>query len=144
MNDKRAPLPPLAALRAFEAAARHQSYTRAAEELFMTQAAVSYQIKLLERQLGIALFRKSGRRVVLTDEGRRLGGVVIEAFGRMRDAVAAEVAWSEAVLAITALPTIASNWLAPRLGAFQIAHPELALRLDTSVGVADLSQGDFD
>lgn len=138
------PLPPLSALRAFEAAARHQSYTRAAAELFMTQAAVSYQIKSLETRLGAALFRRQGRHVVLTDTGERLGAAVVDAFARLRRAFAAELAQAQEVLSITALPTIAGNWLAPRLGEFQIAHPNLAVRIDTSIVLADIADGAFD
>ncbi|MDC8013257.1 LysR substrate-binding domain-containing protein [Tahibacter soli] len=137
-------LPPLSALRAFEAAARHQSYTRAADELHMTQAAVSYQIKALETRLGVALFRRQGRHVVLTDTGERLGAAVVDAFSRLRRAVGAEVAQAQEVLSITALPTIAGNWLAPRLGEFQIAHPSLAVRIDTSIVLADIADGAFD
>ena len=138
------PLPPLSALRAFEAAARHQSYTRAAQELFMTQAAISYQIKLLERQLGMSLFRRVGRNVALTETGARLSAAVIDAFAQMRAALAAERKQTHTVLSITALPTIAGNWLAPRLSTFQLAHPELAVRLDTTIAVVDLEEGGFD
>ena len=138
------PLPPLSALRAFEAAARHQSYTRAAAELHMTQAAVSYQIKSLETRLGVALFRRQGRHVVLTDAGERLGAAAVDAFARLRRAVAAETTQAQEVLSITALPTIAGNWLAPRLGQFQIAHPNLAVRIDTSIALADIADGAFD
>ena len=142
--DEPIPLPPLAALRAFEAAARHQSYTRAAAELFMTQAAVSYQIKSLEARLGTSLFRRQGRHVVLTETGQRLGAAVVDAFARLRQAVGAELAQTRDVLSITALPTIAGNWLAPRLGQFQIAHPNLAVRLDTSIALMDIADGAFD
>lgn len=137
-------LPPLSAVRAFEAAARLQSFTRAAEELDMTQAAVSYQIRQLEQRLGLPLFQRLPRQVVLTAAGQRLALAVIEAFGSLRSAFAGAVARSESELAITSLPTIASNWLVPRLGAFQLLHSELAVRLDTGVPLVDLLQGGFD
>ena len=137
-------LPPLSAVRAFEAAARLQSFTRAAQELDMTQAAVSYQIRQLEQRLGLPLFQRLPRQVVLTAAGQRLAPAVIEAFGALRSAFAGAVARSESELAITSLPTIASNWLVPRLGAFQLTHPELAVRLDTGVPLVDLAQGEFD
>ena len=144
MSPALTPLPALSTLRAFEAAARHQNYTRAAEELAMTQAAVSYQIRLLETRMGVPLFRRQGRGVVLTDAGARLADGVVDAFARLRAAVGAETAASGAVLSITALPTIGGTWLAPRLPGFQRAHPNLAVRLDCSIGVVDMRGGEFD
>jgi LysR family glycine cleavage system transcriptional activator len=82
-------LPPLAAVGVFEAAARHRSFTRAAQELGMTQAAVSYQIKVLEERLGQPLFLRTKGRVTLSDAGERLAGPVSEAFGRLREAFSA-------------------------------------------------------
>jgi LysR family transcriptional regulator, glycine cleavage system transcriptional activator len=137
-------LPPLAAVRAFEAAARHQSFTRAAAELGMTQAAVSYQIKLLEDRLGQALFARQARQVRLTAAGQRLAPAVTEAFGGLRAAFVGFAQESETVLAITALHTLAANWLVPRLGAFQLTHPDLAVRLDTSDEMLDLARDGFD
>jgi LysR family glycine cleavage system transcriptional activator len=144
MNSPRTRLPPIRAISVFEAAARHQSFTRAAEELGMTQAAVSYQIKRLEQRLGIALFRRASRKVVLTRAGEQLSPVVIDAFHALRGAFAHVVERSENELAITLLPTIGANWLVPRLGSFQLANPKLAVRLDTSVPLVDLQQGEFD
>lgn len=138
------PLPPLSAVRAFEAAARLSSFTRAAEELHMTQAAVSYQIKQLEKQLGLTLFRRLPRKVELTDAGGHLARAVLDSFESLRSAFAQVAARAEAELAITALPTIASNWLVPRLGTFQLANPKLAVRLETGVPLVDLALGDFD
>jgi LysR family transcriptional regulator, glycine cleavage system transcriptional activator len=137
-------LPPLAAVRAFEAAARHQSFTRAAAELGMTQAAVSYQVKLLEERLGQVLFARQARQVRLTAAGQRLAPAVTEAFEGLRAAFVGFAQESEAVLAITALHTLAANWLVPRLGAFQLAHPDLAVRLDTSDEMLDLARDGFD
>ena len=137
-------LPPLPAIRAFEAAARLGSFTRAADELHMTQAAVSYQIKQLERRLGLGLFHRQPRLVVLTPPGQRLAPAVLDAFKQLRTAFAQAIERVETELAITALPTIASAWLVPRLGAFQLAHPRLAVRLDTAVELVDLNRGEFD
>ena len=137
-------LPPLAAVRAFEAAARLGSFTRAAEELAMTQAAVSYQIKLLEERVGAPLFLRRPRQVALTDAGRRLSAEVTEAFDRLRAAFAAVRDEAEGVLTISALHAFASNWLAPRLGAFQLAHPGLAVRLTVSNRMTDFAREDVD
>lgn len=138
------PLPPLPAVRAFEAAARLGSFTRAADELHMTQAAVSYQIKQLERRLGLVLFHRQPRQVVLTPAGARLAPAVLDAFRQLRTAFEQALERVDTQLAITALPTIAATWLVPRLGAFQLAHPQLAVRLDTAVQLVDLTQGEFD
>lgn len=137
-------LPPLPAIRAFEAAARLGSFTRAADELHMTQAAVSYQIKQLEQRLGLGLFHRQPRQVVLTPAGQRLAPAVLDAFKQLRTAFAQAIERVETELAITALPTIASAWLVPRLGAFQLTHPRLAVRLDTTVELVDLNRGEFD
>lgn len=137
-------LPSLSAIRAFEAAARLGSFTRAADELHMTQAAVSYQIKQLEQRLGLGLFHRQPRQVVLTPAGQRLAPAVLDAFKQLRMAFAQALERAETELAITALPTIAATWLVPRLGAFQLAHPRLAVRLDTAVQLVDLSRGEFD
>ncbi|MES2070144.1 MAG: LysR substrate-binding domain-containing protein [Pseudomonadota bacterium] len=141
---KQPQLPPLAAVRAFEAAARHLSFTRAAEELNMSQAAVSYQIKLLEKRLGLPLFERLPRQVVLSEAGQRLAPPLLEAFQSMRAAFAALSARSGSELSITTLPTIGVSWLAPRLGAFQLAQPRLSVRLDCSIRLFDLAQGEFD
>ena len=137
-------LPSLSAIRVFEAAARHESFTRAAEELGMTQAAVSYQIKSLEEELGLALFQRLPRKVVLTAMGKRLATPVTEAFSTLRSAFAQNAERSEGELSITTLPTFASKWLVHRLGTFQLQNPKLAVRLDTSIALADLTTGEFD
>ena len=137
-------LPSLPAIRAFEAAARLGSFTRAADELHMTQAAVSYQIKQLEQRLGLGLFHRQPRQVVLTPAGDRLAPVVLDAFKQLRTAFEQALERAETELAITALPTIAAAWLVPRLGAFQLAHPRLAVRLDSAVQLVDLTRGEFD
>src|SRR5918992_2799913 len=102
-------LPPLSAVRVFEAAARHQSFTRAAEELGMTQAAVSYQIKMLEDRIGAPLFTRLPRQVALTAKGRQLAPAVTEAFEALRVAFAGVEDAVESVLSITTLSTFASN-----------------------------------
>ena len=137
-------LPPLPAIRCFEAAARSQSFTRAADELGMTQAAVSYQIKLLEERLGGPLFLRGPRGVTLTETGRRLAPAVTDAFAALRAAFAATRDSAEGVLNISATNTFASNWLAPRLGSFQLAHSQIAVRLDVSGHLVDFSREEFD
>lgn len=137
-------LPPLAAVRVFEAAARRGNFTRAAEELGMTQAAVSNQVKLLEQRLGIPLFRKEGRGVALTPLGERIAPQVSTAFDGLAEAFAAARADDEAVMTISAPGTFATNWLAGRLGGFQVARPELAVRVLVSDAIVDLAAGDAD
>ena len=137
-------LPPLAAVRVFEAAARVGNFTRAGEELGMTQAAVSYQVKLLEERLGVPLFARSGRGIMLTDMGRRIAPQVTSAFDTLGDAFASVRAENEGVLTITAPRTFATNWLAGRLGSFQLARPDLAVRLDVSDTMTDFASGEFD
>ena len=142
--ERRASLPPMAAVRAFEAAARHGSFTRAGEELGMTQAAVSYQIKLLEERVGTPLFRRSGRQVTLTDPGQRLAAGVQEAFERMRLAFAKLQGEVDGVLTVSAVSAFATNWLAPRIGAFQLRHPSLAVRVSMDSRLVDFSREDVD
>jgi LysR family transcriptional regulator, glycine cleavage system transcriptional activator len=137
-------LPPLAAIRCFEAAARHQSFTRAAHELGMTQAAMSYQIKLLEERLAGPLFLRGSRGVVLTEAGRRLAPAVTEAFSTLRAAFEDLGETAEGVLTVSAVNTFASNWLVPRLGAFQLAHPGIAVRLDVSGHLVDFARQEMD
>lgn len=137
-------LPPLSAIRAFEAAARHGSFTKAAEELGMTQAAVSYQVKVLEDRVGTPLFLRQPRRVVLSEAGKRLAPAVAEAFQRLNAAFATLREIDESVLSVTAINTLCTNWLVPRLGTFQMAHPNIAVRLDVSARLVDFTQEDFD
>lgn len=137
-------LPPLAAIRVFEAAARHENYSRAAEELALTQAGVSYQIKLLEERIGAQLFMRKGRGMALTALGRRIAPRVSEAFALLGEAFAAVEAENEAVLGITCSRTFATNWLAGRIGAFNLLRPSLAVRLDVSDTVVDLTAGEVD
>lgn len=140
----RSRLPPLAAVRAFEAAARHESFTRAAAELGMTQAAVSYQIRLLEDRLGARLFLREARRVVLTDIGRRLSPAVTGAFDALVAAFANAREDLGGVLRISAVQSFGALWLAPRLGTFQMGQPDLAVSLDVDNRVIDFARDDFD
>jgi LysR family glycine cleavage system transcriptional activator len=138
------PLPPLNTFRVFEAAARHLSFTQAASELGMTQAAVSYQIKLLEDRLGVALFRRLTRQLALTDAGQKLSPVVTETFQRLRTAISDLTEGAEGVLSISSINTFATNWLVPRLGRFQVAQPKIAVRLEASPRLVDFAREDFD
>lgn len=137
-------LPPLPAIRVFEAAARHASFTKAAAELGMTQAAVSYQIKVLEERVGAPLFLRRPRQVVLTEVGQRLAPAITDAFAIIGDAYSAARGSAEGLLCISTIQTFGSNWLARHLGSFQMAHPTLAVRLDTSSHLVDFSREDVD
>jgi LysR family transcriptional regulator, glycine cleavage system transcriptional activator len=122
-------LPPLSAIRAFDAASRHLSFTRAAEELGMTQAAVSYQIKLLEEKVGSALFLRKARRIELTEKGQKLSAQVNAAFGTLRDAFEELLDQDTKQLLISSNTTFAVNWLAGRIHHFQAEHPDLIIRI---------------
>ncbi len=144
MNQAMPPLPPLAAIRVFEAAARLENFTAAAQELGMTQAAVSYQVKLLEERLGMSLFQRAGRRVMLTDKGREIAPVVTRAFDQMRQGFEALVQDDSMVLTVSCTNSFAHLWLAPRIGAFQIRHPGLAVRINAADHVVDLARDGID
>lgn len=137
-------LPPLAAVRVFEAAARHGNFTRAAEELGMTQAAVSYQIRLLEERLGTPLFLRRPRQVVLTEAGQKLAPAATHALETLDAAFASLQSGEGGVLAVTAVATFASNWLVQRLGHFQLARPGLTVRLSISADLIDFSRAEVD
>lgn len=138
-------IPSLTALRAFEAAARQGSFVRAADELNITPAAISQQVRLLEEQLGVLLFARRARSVSLTTVGAcyaRELGVALD-----RIAVASErvrTADRSGTLTISTTPSFALKWLLPRLADFQTAHPELDVRLSTSNTLADFSTQDID
>lgn len=137
-------IPPLSAVRVFEAAARHENFTSAAAELGMSQAAVSYQVKLLEERLGVPLFRREKKRVVLTEAGRRAAPQVARAFDALDSAFAAIRADDEGLLTVSTSNTFANTWLAWRLGSFQMAHPDMAVRLLTSDSLADFGGDEVD
>lgn len=136
-------LPSLSALRAFEAAARLSSFTRAAAELHVTQAAVSHQVRLLEEQLGVKLFERTTRRLGLTAAGQRLLPAASAAFEGLARAVA-EIGRGEQLLAITTTPSFGANWLAPRLGRFAERHPEIELSIRHAKSVLDLRREGLD
>ncbi len=140
----RPPLPPLAATRAFEAAARHGSFTKAAAELGMTQAAVSYQIKVLEDRVGSPLFLRNARGVELTDTGGRFAQRAGESLELLRDAFAEAKGEGEDTLVISSIPTFATNFLAQSLGCFQIDHPSIAVRVEVTDTLTDFASEDVD
>lgn len=137
-------LPPLTAIRAFEAAARNENFTAAAAELGMTQAAVSYQVKALEERLGAPLFVRERGRARLTPLGARLLPSLSQAFDTIEAAFAAHRAEDESLLTVTTTPTFANAWLAWCLGSFQMRHPDLAVRMTTGNEIVDLRAGDAD
>ena len=138
-------LPPLNSLHAFEAAARHLSFTRAAAELNVTQGAVSHRIRALEDRLGRRLFRRAGRAIALTDAGedylpyvQRAFEQLIEGTGRVFGGAGPDV------LTVTLQPSFAMQWLIPRLGDFHAAHPAREVHQITTDRVVDLSREDVD
>ena len=138
-------LPPLNALRAFEAAARHESFTRAAEELCVTQGAVSHQVKALEAELGVKLFNRERQRLVITGAGRDYLTVVRDALDRI--AVGTERLMqrqSSGVLTVSTSPDFAAKWLVYRLGRFAEAHPEIDLRISATMHHVDFAREDVD
>ena len=138
-------IPPLNSLRAFEAAARHMSFTKAAEELFVTQAAVSHQVKSLEDFLGIRLFRRLNRRLLLTDEGQAYLPRLSQALDLMHEATHQLLsAGATGSLTVSVLPSFAAAWLVPRLGRFRERHPDIDLRIDPAREVVDFARGDVD
>lgn len=138
-------LPPLNALRVFEAAARHLSFTRAAEELNLTPSAISHQIKGLEDLLGVKLFERRQRKVMLTAAGGRYYPALRQAFDQMNEATEALKAEdSSGSLTVNVLPTFALRWLVPQLSAFQKRHPEIEVRMTTNVEAIDFSRVEAD
>lgn len=131
---------PLNALRVFEAVARQGSFTRAGEELGMTQTAVSYQIKLLEEHIGEILFLRHPRQITLTDVGERLLPKVAEAFAMLNEAMSSAKQAANETLEIHSTPTFASHWLAHHLGTFQLEHPHIAVRLLRSTDLTDFNR----
>ena len=138
-------LPPLTTLRAFEAAARLGSFSRAAEEISVTHSAVSHQVRALERSLGTALFKRNGRRVSLTEAGQQLAKRVGAALRDIADAAQLVRRRDRGrVLTITTLPSFAARWLMPRLGRFMEQHPEIDVNLHTSIALVDLERDEVD
>ncbi|MEK7820782.1 MAG: transcriptional regulator GcvA [Pseudomonadota bacterium] len=140
-----AQIPSLNGLRVFEAAARHLSFTRAAVELFVSQAAVSQQIRALETELGQALFRREGRALALTEAGLELAAATRTALEHLHDGLARVRARGKSkTLSVSMMPSFAAKWLVPRLGRFLAAHPEVDLKIHTSLQVVDLRRGEAD
>ena len=138
-------LPPLNALKAFEAAARHESFTRAAEELCVTQGAVSHQVKALEADLAIKLFNRERQRLIITEAGRDYLAVVRDALDRI--AVGTERLLhrqSAGVLTVSTSPDFAAKWLVHRLGHFAEAHAGIDLRVSATMHHVDFAREDVD
>jgi LysR family glycine cleavage system transcriptional activator len=138
-------LPPLNALKAFEAAARSESFTRAAEELHVTQGAVSHQVKALEATLGLKLFNRERQRLTLTDSGRDYLGVVRDALDRI--ALGTERLMqrrTSGALTVSTSPDFAAKWLVYRLGRFAESHPEIDLRVSATAPHVDFAREDVD
>jgi LysR family glycine cleavage system transcriptional activator len=136
-------LPSLSALRAFEAAGRLGSFTKAAAELFVTQAAVSHQVRALEEQLGYPLFQRTTRRLHLTPAGQRLLAAASAAFDGLTRAID-DLGRSEKLLTVTTTSSFGARWLAPRLGRFAAAHPEIDLMVRHTTAVLDLARDGID
>jgi len=139
------PMPPLNALRAFDAAARHLSFSKAAAELNVTPAALSHRIKGLEAFLGIKLFRRRTRRIELTDAGRLIQPDIRDGFTSLERGVRRlHNPPRDNVIVVTAGPSITAKWLAPRLHRFAAAHPQIDLRISASVASTDFKGDGFD
>jgi LysR family glycine cleavage system transcriptional activator len=138
-------LPSLNALRAFESAGRHLSFSRAAEELFVTQGAISRQVKSLEDMLGLKLFRRMTRAIELTERGREYLPTVCEAFDRLEQAtIRLSNKDSHSILTVSVLPTFAMRWLIPRLPNFVSRHPNVEVRMITSIRPVNFWREDID
>jgi LysR family transcriptional regulator, glycine cleavage system transcriptional activator len=138
-------LPSLNALKAFEASARHESFTDGATELFVTHAAISRHIRELEEALGTELFTRTGRGVALTEAGRRFGARLTPLFDQLADAAREAAAVGAArTLRVSADPAIASRWLVGRLSKFNELHPDIELTIDSSSRLVDFYADDVD
>jgi LysR family transcriptional regulator, glycine cleavage system transcriptional activator len=145
MNARAFELPPLELLVAFESAARHLSFTRAADEIALTQSAVSRQIQALEDRLGVTLFRRLHRALALTEDGAKLYAAAVEALGRL-DRVTRELRHSERAktVVVTTTPGFAGLWLIPRLATFVSAHPGVDVRISASNELVNLERDGVD
>ena len=138
-------LPPLNALRAFEAAARHESFTRAAAELFVTQGAVSHQVKALEAQLGVRLFNREPQGLLPTEAGKEYLVAVRDGFDRIALGTERLLQRQNAgVLTVSTSPDFAAKWLVHRLGNFVEAHPGIDLRVSATLHHVDFSREEVD
>jgi LysR family glycine cleavage system transcriptional activator len=139
------PLPPLNALRAFEATARHLSVKQAADELHVTPGAVSQMIKALELHLGVTLFRRANRGIFLTDAGQEYLPPVRNAFRQIAEATSRVTASVDAgILTVSVSPTFAATWLVPRLKDFQDAYPDIDLQVSASKALVDFARDGVD
>lgn len=142
--QKRRPELPLDLLRGFEAAARHLSFTRAAEELFLTQSAISRQVQGLEAALGVLLFQRRHRALLLTDAGQMLQQVAARVLRELRETVEAITTTPGGMVTVTTMVTFASLWLVPRLAKFRQVHPEIDVRIAANNDVLDLERDRID
>ncbi len=134
-------LPSLNALRVFEAAARHASFSRAADELSITQSAVSRQIKLLEEQLGTLLFVRNGPRLSLSPPGEEYARIVRDSLAAIRRGTSRLFGdRSSQTVTLTTVPSLIARWLVPRLGEFERRHPEVSMRLAPSFDLTDFAR----
>ena len=139
------PLPPLTALRAFESAGRHLSFTKAAAELNVTPAAVSHQVKALEELLEVPLFRRRTRALRLTDAGQAALPTLSQGFDKLAQGVEQMRAHCESgVLTISVSPSFGAMWLVPRLERFRVRHPDIEIRIDGTDRLVDLARDDAD
>ena len=138
-------LPPLNALRAFETAARHMNFTRAAEELSVTPGAVSQQIQNLEDYVGAALFKRTPKGLLLTDAAQTALPALREAFDRLQEASELLTASVDGRrVTVSAAPSFAAKWLVPRLGRFESAHPDVDVWLSAGMELVDFNAGEVD
>lgn len=138
-------LPPLDLFVGFEAAARHLSFTKAAQELFLTQSAISRQVQSLEEQLGVTLFQRRHRALLLTDEGQMLYRTAASVLAELRGTVGRISAQRSArLVTVTAMVTFASLWLVPRLPAFRKLHPEIDVHISADNELVDLERSRID
>ena len=143
--ETRRRLPPLNALRAFEAAARHLNFSRAADELSVTPGAVSQQIQNLEDYVGAALFKRTPRGLLLTDSAQTALPALREAFDRLAEAASLLTAAVDGRrLTLTAAPSFAAKWLVPRLGRFEEAYPQVDVWLSADMDLVDFGTGEID
>ena len=137
-------LPPLSAIRAFEAAGRHENFSRAADELGLTQAAISYQVRQLEDRVGRPLFVREKGRVRLSDTGRRLLPALTSGFAGITEAFAALRDEDDDVLGINTAVSFGGTWLSARIGRFQVRYPDLAVRISLDNSLIDFGRGGID
>lgn len=145
-SHQRRYLPSHSILRSFECAARQESFTKAAEELHLTQSAISRQVKELEKAIGVSLFRRVGRRVVLTEAGNNLARELSVDLDNIRQTIQRAIAAGEqgTAMRVATLPSFASRWLIPRLGEFNTLHPEITINLATRLKPFDMPKQRFD